>query len=146
MSERTIFVLNGPNLEHLGTREPELYGSATLADVEALCRSETDAAGLALRFHQSNAEPDLIGWVHEARGMKAAGIILNPAALSYAGYSLYDALRMCACPVVEVHISNIHRREEAWRANSLMTKAATGIVSGLGVQGYALAVRWVAER
>jgi 3-dehydroquinate dehydratase II len=144
VADKTIFVLNGPNLEHLGTREPALYGRETLADVETMCRAEAGEAGLALRFHQSNAEHELIGWVHEARA-GAVGLVINPAALSYAGYGLYDALRMCACPVVEVHISNIHRRDEAWRARSLMTKAATGIISGLGVHGYALAVRHVAR-
>lgn len=142
MAGSTIFVLNGPNLEFLGVREPEIYGRDTLGDVEAACRALADEAGLALRFHQSNAEHEMIGWVHEAR-TGAAGIVINPAAFSYAGYPLLDALKMCDCPIVEVHISNIHRREEKWRANSLITPAATGIISGLGVNGYALAVRHI---
>jgi len=86
----------------------------------------------------------MIGWLHEARKI-AAGIIINPAAFSYAGYPILDALKMCGCPIVEVHISNIHRREEKWRANSLMTAAATGMITGLGIDGYALAVRHVAK-
>jgi 3-dehydroquinate dehydratase II len=138
----TLFVLNGPNLDLLGQREPEIYGTTTLADVEAMCRVEAAAAGLDLRFHQTNAEHEMIGWLHEAR-VGAAGIVINPAAFSYAGYPILDALKMCDCPIVEVHISNIHRRDEAWRANSLMTSAATGMITGLGVQGYVLAVRHV---
>lgn len=139
-----IFILNGPNLDLLGEREPDIYGRDTLADVEALCRAEADAAGLAVRFHQTNAEHEMIGWLHEARA-EACGIVLNPAAFSYAGYPIYDALKACACPIIEVHISNIHRRDEAWRKDSIMTAAATGIISGLGVHGYALAVRHIAK-
>ena len=138
----TIFVLNGPNLDLLGVREPEIYGTATLADVESMCRAE--ATGFDLRFHQTNAEHEMIGWLHEAR-VGAAGIVINPAAFSYASYPILDALKMCDCPIIEVHISNIHRREEAWRAHSLMTKAATGIISGLGTHGYVLAVRHIAR-
>ena len=141
---RTVFVLNGPNLELLGEREPDIYGRATLADIETLCREEAEAFGLSLRFHQTNAEHEMIGWLHEAR-KGAAGIVINPAAFSYAGYPVLDALKMCTCPIVEVHISNIHRREEAWRAQSLMTAAATGMITGLGPHGYALAVRHIAK-
>ena len=144
MSGKTLFVLNGPNLDHLGLREPEIYGRDTLADVEAMCRSEADAAGLTLRFHQTNAEHEMIGWIHEAR-VGAAGVILNPASLTYAGYGVLDALKMCDCPIVEVHISNIHRREAEWRSRSVITQAATGIISGLGVHGYQLAVRHIAR-
>jgi len=110
-----------------------------------MCRAEADAAGLELRFHQTNAEPEMIGWLHEARTKAAAGIVINPAAFSYAGYATLDALKMCDCPIVEVHISNIHARDEAWRANSLMTAAATGMITGLGPHGYALAVRHIAK-
>jgi 3-dehydroquinate dehydratase-2 len=140
----TVFVLNGPNLGLLGQREPDIYGHETLADVEASCRAEADVAGLTLRFHQTEAEHEMIGWLHEAR-VGAAGIVINPAAFSYAGYPILDALKMCDCPIIEVHISNIHRREEKWRANSLMTPAATGIISGLGTHGYVLAVRHIAK-
>ena len=139
-----LWVLNGPNLQWLGTREPEVYGRDTLADAEALCRAEADAAGLALRFHQTDAEPEMVGWLHEAR-VGAAGIAINPAAFSYAGYAMLDALKMCDCPIVEVHVSNLHRRAEAWRARSLVSPAATGTVSGLGIHGYALACRHLAR-
>ena len=141
---RTVFVLNGPNLELLGEREPDIYGRATLADIETLCREEAEAFGLSLRFHQTNAEHEMIGWLHEAR-TGAAGIIINPAAFSYAAYPILDALKMCDCPTVEVHISNIHRREAEWRSRSIMTQVVTGIVSGLGDEGYALAVRHIGK-
>lgn len=139
----TILVLNGPNLNLLGTREPEVYGSATLADVEALCRAEAEAAGLAIDFRQTNAEHEMVEWIQQGRS-GLAGIVINPAAFSYAGYPVLDALKMVDCPVVEVHISNIHRREEEWRKNSLMTPAVTGVISGLGIVGYGLAVRYLA--
>lgn len=140
MGQRYIHILNGPNLNLLGVREPTIYGHETLADVEAVCRAEAQAAGLDILFHQSNAEHDLVGWLHQAR-VGAVGIIINPAAFSYAGYAILDALKMCECPIVEVHISNIHRREVEWRSRSIMTQVVTGIISGLGVDGYALAVR-----
>lgn len=143
-AHRTVFVLNGPNLDHLGLREPDIYGHATLADVEAMCRAEADAAGLRLRFHQTNAEHEMIGWLHEAR-VGAAGIVLNPAAFSYASYPILDALKMCDCPIVELHISNIHRREAEWRSKSILTQVASGIISGLGTHGYALAVRHIGQ-
>lgn len=139
----TILVLNGPNLNLLGTREPEVYGSATLADAEALCRAEAEAAGLALDFRQTNAEHEMVEWIQAGRA-GLVGIVINPAAFSYAGYPVLDALKMVDCPVVEVHISNIHRRDEEWRKNSLMTATVTGIISGLGIAGYGLAVRYLA--
>jgi len=139
----TILVLNGPNLNLLGTREPDVYGSATLADIEALCRAEAEAAGLAIDFRQTNAEHEMVEWIQQGRS-GLAGIVINPAAFSYAGYPVLDALKMVDCPVVEVHISNIHRREEQWRKNSLMTAAVTGVISGLGIAGYGLAVRYLA--
>ena len=142
MTDAALFVLNGPNLDHLGVREPDIYGRETLADVEAACRAEAETAGLALRFHQTNAEHEMIGWIHEAR-VGAAGIVINPAAFTYAAYPILDALKMCDCPIVEVHISNIHRREAEWRSKSIMTQAVTGIISGLGTHGYVLAVRHV---
>lgn len=138
----TILVLNGPNLNLLGEREPEIYGRDTLADIEALCRAEADAAGFAIDFRQTNAEHDMVNWIQEGRkGM--AGIVINPAAFSYAGYPILDALKLVDCPVVEVHISNIHRREAEWRSKSIMTQVVTGMISGLGTHGYALAVRHV---
>ena len=140
-----VFVLNGPNLDLLGRREPEIYGSATLDDVERLCRDEAAAFGLTLRFHQSNAEHEIVEWLHEAR-LGAAGIVINPAAFGYSGYAILDALKMCDCPTVEVHISNIHRREAEWRARSIITQVATGMITGLGVEGYRLAVGYIGRR
>ena len=140
---RTVFVLNGPNLEFLGEREPEIYGHATLADVERESRAEAERAGLDLVFRQTNIEHEMIAWLHEAR-VGAAGIVINPAAFSYHSVPVLDALRMCDCPIVEVHISNIHRRETEWRAKSIMTASVTGMITGLGVNGYALAVRQIA--
>lgn len=139
-----VFVLNGPNLNLLGQREPDIYGSATLGDVERLCRDEAAAFDLSVRFHQANAEHDIVDWLHEAR-VSAAGIVINPAAFSYSGYAILDALKMCECPTIEVHISNIHRREAEWRAHSIITQVVTGMITGLGVDGYALAVRHVAR-
>lgn len=144
MPKPVLFVLNGPNLELLGEREPQIYGTTTLADIETMCREAADEAGFELRFHQTNAEHEMIGWLHEAR-KGAAGIVINPAAFSYAGYPVLDALKMCDCPVVEVHISNIHRREEAWRAQSLMSAAVTGLITGLDSHGYVLAIRYLAQ-
>jgi 3-dehydroquinate dehydratase-2 len=139
----TILVLNGPNLNLLGEREPEIYGRATLADVEALCRDVASSAGFDLDFRQTNAEHEMVEWIQAARkGM--AGIVINPAAFSYAAYPVLDALKLVDCPVVEVHISNIHRREAEWRSKSIMTQVVTGIVSGLGIDGYALAIRHIA--
>lgn len=141
----TILVLNGPNLNLLGEREPAIYGRETLADVEALCRAEAEAAGFTLDFRQTNAEHEMVEWIQAARkGM--AGIVINPAAFSYAAYPVLDALKLVDCPVIEVHISNIHRREAEWRSKSIMTQVVTGIVSGLGIHGYVLAVRHIAGR
>lgn len=139
----TILVLNGPNLNLLGEREPEVYGSTTLADIEALCRKEAEATGHAIDFRQTNHEGEMVEWIQQNR-KGLAGIVINPAAFSYAGYPILDALKMVECPVVEVHISNVHRREEEWRKDTLMTAAVTGIISGLGAQGYPLAVRYIA--
>ncbi|HEY5711560.1 MAG TPA: type II 3-dehydroquinate dehydratase [Allosphingosinicella sp.] len=139
-AENRLFVLNGPNMNLLGRREPEIYGHDTLSDVERLCRAETDAAGLELIFRQSNAEHELIGWIHEAFD-GAAGIVINPAAFTHSSYAILDALKACSCPIVEVHISNLHSRAEAWRSKSVTGAAATGMICGLGIDGYALAVR-----
>jgi 3-dehydroquinate dehydratase-2 len=139
-----IHVLNGPNLNTLGEREPAIYGADTLADVEALCRAEADAAGHDLTFRQTNAEHEMVDWIQAAR-KGSAGIVINPAAFSYASYPILDALKLCDCPIVEVHISNIHRRDEAWRSKSIMAGVVTGIISGLGTRGYALAVRYVVQ-
>ncbi len=138
----TILVLNGPNLNLLGEREPEIYGRDTLADVEVLCRAEAEAAGYTLDFRQTNDEHEMVEWLQAAR-KGLAGIIINPAAFTYAAYPVLDAIKLADCPVVEVHISNIHRREAEWRAKSIMTQVVTGIISGLGINGYPLAVRHI---
>ena len=133
---KPIFVLNGPNLNRLGKREPQIYGATTLAEVEAMCRK---AAGhWPLRFHQSNAEHEIIGWIHEAVG-GGAGIVINAAAYTFTSLAILDALKMFDGPIIELHISNIHRREEMYR-HSLVSKAATGVIVGLGARGYAIAV------
>jgi 3-dehydroquinate dehydratase II len=145
---KTIHVLNGPNLNLLGEREPEIYGRDTLADVEAMCRAVADASGYDLTFKQTNAEHEMVDWIQGAR-KGAAGIVINPAAFTYAAYSILDAIKLVDCQVIEVHISNIHRREAEWRSKSIMTQVVTGMISGLGINGYALAVRqiiWLQER
>lgn len=134
---RAIFVLNGPNLNRLGTREPEIYGTTTLAEIEAMCR--TAAGDTPLRFHQSNFEGELVGWIHE--GIDAdAGIVINPAAFTFTSLAILDALKMSRSPIIELHLSNIHRRE-AYYHNSYVSKIATAVIAGLGANGYAVAVQ-----
>jgi 3-dehydroquinate dehydratase-2 len=134
---RSIFVLNGPNLNRLGTREPEIYGTTTLAEIEAMCR--TAAGDTAVRFHQSNFEGEIIGWIHEAIDAEA-GIIINPAAFTFTSLAILDALKMSRGPVIELHLSNIHKRE-AYYHNSYVSKVATAVIAGLGANGYTVAVR-----
>jgi 3-dehydroquinate dehydratase II len=136
---KMIHIFHGPNLNLLGEREPEIYGRETLADVETLCRAEAEPAGFSLNIKQTNAEHEMVEWIQAAR-KGSAGIVINPAAFTYAAYPVLDALKMCDCPIIEVHISNIHRREAEWRSKSIMTQVVTGIISGLGINGYALAV------
>jgi 3-dehydroquinate dehydratase-2 len=140
MSE-AIHVLNGPNLNRLGTREPQVYGTATLAEIEALCRAEH----AHLVFRQTNSEQQLIEWVHAAIDAPAAGIVINPAAFSFVSIALLDALKMFPGPIVEVHISNIHRREPIYH-RSLVSLAATGVIAGLGPKGYVLAIRALKQK
>jgi 3-dehydroquinate dehydratase II len=135
-----IYLLNGPNMELLGEREPSVYGHFTLADIEARCRALTDKHQIQLVAHQTNAEHEMIHWLHQAR--KARGIVINPAAFCYHSVPILDALKMCECPVVEVHISNIYRREE-WRSKSILAAAATGVITGLGIDGYRLAIEYL---
>jgi 3-dehydroquinate dehydratase II len=139
---KTIYVFNGPNLNLLGQREPEVYGHDTLADIEAMCRKIADGAGYVLELRQTNNEHEMVGWFQEVR-LGAAGVVFNPAAFTYAAYPVLDAIKMVDAPVIEVHISNIHRREAEWRSKSIMTQVVTGVISGLGVHGYALAVQHV---
>lgn len=144
----TILVLNGPNLNLLGEREPAIYGHETLADVEAMCRDVTAGTDFTIDFRQTNAEHEAVDWIQAAR-RGHVGIVFNPAAFTYAAFPILDAIKLVDCPVVEVHISNIHRREAEWRSNSIMTQVVTGLVSGLGVHGYPLAVRhvmWLSAR
>ena len=134
---KPIYVLNGPNMNRLGKREPEIYGTTTLAEIEAMCR---EAAGeMPVRFHQSNSEGQIIDWIHEAID-EAAGIVINPAGFSFTSIAILDALKMFPGPIVELHISNIHRREEIYH-RSLVSKVATAVIAGLGAEGYPVAVR-----
>ena len=143
MDDRTVLVLNGPNLNLLGEREPEVYGSATLADVEALCRETADAHGLVLDFRQTNHEGTLVDWVQEGRA-GIAGIVVNAAGYTHTSVALRDALSACRVQRVEVHISDIRARE-AFRRHSYLTDVCDHHVIGRGVPGYAEAVTWVAE-
>jgi 3-dehydroquinate dehydratase-2 len=135
---RPIYVLNGPNLNLLGKRQPEIYGHETLADVEAECRRTAKGLGLRIEFQQSNAEFQLIDWIHEARE-NASGIVINPAAFTHTSVAILDALNTCEFPIIEVHISNIHKREE-FRHHSFVSRVASGVICGFGTQGYPLAL------
>ena len=139
----TIYVLNGPNLNLLGTREPEKYGHATLQDVEKLCRDTAARHGLDVEFRQSNHEGQLVDWIQEAAAKKAAGIVINPAGYTTTSIAILDAIIASSLPVVEVHITNIHARE-SFRHDSMISKVAKGVVCGFGVAGYALAIAGLA--
>lgn len=142
MPAKALFVLNGPNLNRLGKREPEIYGRTTLAEIEAMCR---EAAGeRPLVFRQTNAEHELVDWIHEAIDLPAGGILINPAGLSFRSIPVLDALKMFSGPIIEFHISNIHRREEIYH-KSLVSTVATAVLAGLGPRGYAHATRALAE-
>jgi 3-dehydroquinate dehydratase-2 len=139
---KPIYVLNGPNLNRLGKREPEIYGTTTLAEVEAMCR---DASGSRpLVFHQTNSEQQLIEWVHEAID-EAGGIVINPAAFTFTSLALLDALKMFPGPIIELHISNIHRREPIYH-RSYVSMIATSVMAGFGPEGYGIAVKALAAR
>jgi 3-dehydroquinate dehydratase-2 len=134
----TILVLNGPNLNMLGRREPAIYGRETLGDIEAACRERAAGLGVALEFRQSNHEGELIEWIHEARG-SADAIVINPAAFTHTSVALLDALKLCELPVIEVHLSNVAQREP-FRHHSYVSLAAMGVIAGLGGFGYELAL------
>lgn len=136
---RSIHILNGPNLNLLGKRQPEIYGHETLGDVEAQCRTVAQAAGLACLLRQSNHEGQIVDWIHEARET-AAGIIINPGAYSHTSVAILDALNAFEGPVLEVHVSNIHKRER-FRHHSFVSSRAEGVIAGFGVQGYSLAMQ-----
>lgn len=140
--KRSIYVLNGPNLNRLGTREPEIYGSTTLAEVGDICRNA--AGSWPIEFRQSNAEYQLVDWIHEAID-KGDGIVMNPAGLTFTSIPIMDALKMFSGPIIELHISNVHRREAVYH-NSLVSKVATAIIMGLGVDGYRAAVEAMVRR
>ena len=141
---KPVFILNGPNLNMLGKREPSVYGAATLADIEALCRHEADRLGLAVDFRQTNHEGTLVDWIQEA-GEAASGIVLNPGAYTHTSIALQDAIRSIAVPVVEVHLSNIFARE-AFRHHSYVSPVASGVLCGFGATGYGLALAALAAR
>ena len=140
---RLVYVLNGPNLNLLGKRQPHIYGHETLADVERDCRTLATELGLELRFYQSNREYEIIDWIHEARDT-AGGIVINPGAFTHTSVAILDALNTFDAPVIECHISNVHKREE-FRHRSFVSLRADGVIAGFGTQGYLLALRRVAH-
>jgi len=140
---KSILILNGPNLNMLGTREPEIYGSQTLADIEALCRQHAAPLGLEIDFRQSNSEGELVDWIQAAHQQFAA-IILNAGAYTHTSIAILDALKACGVPVIEVHLSNIFQRE-GYRHQSYVSEAAKGVICGFGAQGYLLALDAAAE-
>ena len=145
---KTVFVLNGPNLNLLGLREPAIYGAHTLQDVQRLCEQAAARNQLALRFHQSSYEGALVDWLHEAGQMKRAGqlagVVLNAAAYTHTSVALMDAIKGADVPVIELHISNVHARE-AFRHHSYIAPVAKAVICGLGVQGYSIAIDAVAQ-
>jgi 3-dehydroquinate dehydratase-2 len=140
---RLIYVLNGPNLNLLGKRQPHIYGHETLADVERDCRAVAQELKLEVKFHQSNREYEIVDWIHEARET-AGGIAINPAAFTHTSVSILDALNTFDGPVIEIHISNVHKRE-AFRHQSYVSGRAEGVIAGFGTQGYSLALRRLAR-
>ena len=138
-----VFVLSGANLNLLGVREPHLYGTTTLAAIEAMCRERAAQLGIAVECRQTNSEGTLIDWVHEALS-SASGIVINPAGHSFTSIALLDALKVFRWPIVEVHITNIHRREAHYH-HSYVSLAATGVIAGLGPRGYLLALDVIAQ-
>ncbi len=140
---KTVYVLNGPNLNLLGTREPEIYGRATLADIEKLCRTTAERHRLAVEFRQSNHEGQIIDWIQEASKEKAAGLVINPAGYSHTSVAILDALATLEAPIIEVHLSNIHAREQ-FRRRSYVSQVARAVLCGFGAEGYALAISGLA--
>ena len=140
---RLVYVLNGPNLNLLGKRQPAIYGHETLADVEKECRRVGAELKLEIEFRQSNAEFQLIDWIHESRE-RAGGIVINPAAFTHTSVAILDALHTCEFPIIEVHISNVHKRE-AFRHHSYVSTVASGVIAGFGTQGYTLALQRIAR-
>jgi 3-dehydroquinate dehydratase II len=141
---KRVVVVNGPNLNLLGKREPHIYGTRSLQDLEATVRSKATSLGLEVSFYQSNHEGEIIDYLQE-HGPGSAGIVINPAALSHYSLALYDCLQALALPVVEVHLSNIHAREE-FRSKSVTARAARGVITGLGFAGYEMALEFLAAQ
>lgn len=144
MMANNILIINGPNLNMLGTREPRTYGSGTLANIEAMCQETAKVLGLKVDCRQSNHEGELVSWIQEALG-KFDAVIINPAAYSHTSVAIHDALRAVGLPTIEVHLSNIHARER-FRHHSYVSSVATGVICGLGPIGYKLALEAVAEQ
>jgi 3-dehydroquinate dehydratase-2 len=139
-----IFILNGPNLNRLGTREPQLYGKETLSDLRDRCQAKAQLLGLQLEFRQTNFEGDLVESVHDAID-GADGLIINPAGLTFTSVALMDSLKMFDGPKIELHITNVHAREEIYH-RSLVSRTATAVMAGFGTNGYLMAIDWMAER
>jgi 3-dehydroquinate dehydratase II len=135
---KNVFILNGPNLNLLGTREPEIYGADTLADVEIRCAAKAKALGISIGFRQTNLEGELVNWIHEARE-NASGIIINAGAYTHTSVALHDALKAVGLPAIEVHLSNVYKRE-SFRHHSYISPVAHGVICGFGVQSYELAL------
>jgi 3-dehydroquinate dehydratase-2 len=136
---QTVYVINGPNLNLLGTREPDKYGRATLAEVETLCRDTARQYGVAVECRQSNHEGEIVAWIQEAGSRNAAGIVLNAAAYTHTSIAIRDAIVASALPVIEVHITNVHARE-SFRHHSYVSQVAKAVICGFGIDGYALAM------
>jgi 3-dehydroquinate dehydratase-2 len=142
---KRVLVVNGPNLNLLGTREPDVYGTATLGDVETMVRRRADELGCAVVCFQSNSEGAILDFLQrEAPG--ASGIVINPGALTHYSYALYDCLRALAAPAVEVHLSNLHARVEDFRTRDVTAPAAVGVIQGLGPRGYLMALEYLVDR
>jgi 3-dehydroquinate dehydratase-2 len=139
---RTIYILNGPNLNLLGTREPHIYGTTTLKEIEGMCHTTASTHGLTVMFRQSNHQGEIVDWIHEAR-TQAAAIIINPAAYTFTSVAILDALKMFAGPIIELHISNLHKREAVYH-NSPLSPVVTAVMAGLGADGYAIAIKGIA--
>ena len=140
---KTVYVLNGPNLNLLGSREPDIYGRASLADVEKLCRATAEQHGLGMEFRQSNHEGEIIDWIQEAGAENAAGLVINAAGYTHTSIAILDALATMETPVIEVHISNVHAREP-FRRRSYVSQIARAVICGFGIDGYALAITGLA--
>lgn len=144
MTAGSVLVLNGPNLGRLGTREPDVYGTTTYADLVALCEKTGRELGLDVKVRQTDAEGEMLGWLHEAADRRIP-VVLNAGAWTHYSIAVRDACSQLVAPMIEVHISNVHQREK-FRHHSYLSEIATGVIVGLGIQGYVLALRWLADR